>query len=151
MATVALNAGVASFMASTNGITPDTYPVIATYSGSSSYNSSVSSATNVVLSKAPTSTALTASPTSVTPPASVTLTATVKRSASGATGTPTGSVTFYYQSLSLGTAKLNGSGVATLSASSNGIAAGGYPITASYTGDSADNTSVSSAVTVTVK
>jgi uncharacterized repeat protein (TIGR03803 family) len=152
LATESLKSGVATVNASTNGIAPATYPVIATYSGSSSYNSSASSATNVPLAKAPTTTTLTASPTSVTPPASVTLTATVVRSAAGATGAPTGSVTFYGDgSTALGTVKLNASGVATVTASSKGYAAATYAITAKYTGDSADSDSTSTAVNVTVQ
>jgi len=153
LATVALNSsGVATLKASTNGIAPATYPVIASYSGSSSYNSSASKATNITLSKAPTTTTLIASPTSVTPPANVTLTATVTRSASGATGTPTGSVTFYADgSTALATVKLNSSGVATITASSKGYAASTYAITAKYTGDSSDVASTSTAANVTVK
>jgi N-acyl-D-amino-acid deacylase len=153
LATVSLNgSGVASLTASTNGEAPGTYPIIAKYSGSTSYADSSSTATNVVVNKAPTSTALTASPTSVTPPANVTLTATVKRSASGAAGTPTGTVTFYADgSVALATVKVGSGGVAKLTASSKGYGAGGYPITAKYTGDSGDAVSTSSSVTVTVK
>jgi uncharacterized repeat protein (TIGR03803 family) len=153
LATVPLNSsGVASLTASTNGIAPATYPVIATYSGSTTYNGSASSKTDVTLTPAPTATTLTASPTSVTPPASVTLTATVKRSATGATGTPTGSVTFYADGgTALGTVKLNASGVASVTASSNGYPANTYAITAKYTGDSSDIASTSTAVSVTVK
>jgi uncharacterized repeat protein (TIGR03803 family) len=152
LATVNLASGVASLTASSNGLPPATYPVIATYSGSSSYSGSASSATNVTLSKAPTSTALSVTPTSVTPPATVTLKATVKRTASGATGTPTGSVTFYADgSVALATVNLNSSGVASLTASSNGYPAANYTITAKYSGDTYDTTSTSSGVTVTVK
>ena len=97
----------------------------------------------------PTTTTLTASPNPVTPPSSDTLTATVKRT--GSSAIPTGSVTFYYQTTSLGTAKLNGSGVATLQASSSGITAGTYAITAKYTGDSSDAASTSAPVSVVVK
>jgi uncharacterized repeat protein (TIGR03803 family) len=145
-----LSSGVASFAATSNGIAPGVYPVVATYAGSSSYNGSASKALNVTLNKAPTSTTLTASPTSVTPPADVTLTATVKRSTSGATGDPTGSVTFSVGSVTIATVKLS-AGVATLKASSAGQAAGSYPITAKYSGDPSDNSSTSSAVSVTVK
>jgi uncharacterized repeat protein (TIGR03803 family) len=151
LTTSSLNgSGVASFTASTNGEGAGVYPVTADYAGNSTYNASNSSTVNVTLNKAPTSTALTASPTSVTPPASVTLTATVKRSTSGATGTPTGSVTFSVGSTTLATVKLS-SGVATLKASSAGQSAGSYPITAKYTGDASDVASTSSTVTVTVK
>jgi Na+-driven multidrug efflux pump len=82
----------------------------------------------------------------------VTLTATVNRPAAGASGTPTGSVTFYANgSDALATVKLNASGVATLTASSNGYPAGTYPITAKYLGDSSDTTSTSTAVSLTLQ
>jgi uncharacterized repeat protein (TIGR03803 family) len=152
LATIALNgSGVATLNASSNGQAPGAYPVVANYAGSSSYESSSSTPVTVTLKKAPTSTSLTASPTSVTPPGKVTLTATVKRSTSGASGTPTGTVTFSVETETLATVKLNGSGVASFTASSAGITAGSYPVKASYNGDSGDATSVSSSVTVTVK
>ncbi len=143
--------GVATLSASSNGQAPGTYPVIATYAGNSTYNGSASKAVNVTLNKAPTSTTFSATPTSVTPPGDVTLTATVKRSTSGAAGVPTGSVSFTVEGITIATAKLNGSGVATYKASSSGIAAGSYPIKAVYAGDASDVTSTSTAVTVTVK
>jgi CubicO group peptidase (beta-lactamase class C family) len=153
LATVAVNgSGVASLTASSNGEAPGTYPIVAKYSGSSTYADSSSTADNVVVNKAPTSTAVSASPTSVTPPGNVTLTATVKRSTSGATGTPTGSVTFYANgSVALATIKVNSSGVASLTASTNGYGAGTYSITAKYAGDTSDVASTSSAVNVTLK
>ena len=61
--TVTLSGGVASLPASSNGYTPGSYPIVATYSGSPTYNSSASTATTVTLTKAPTTTTLTASPT----------------------------------------------------------------------------------------
>jgi hypothetical protein len=137
--------------ASSNGIAPGTYPVVANYGGSSTYNASASKALNVTLNKAPTSTTLSISPTTVTPPGDATLTATVKRSTSGATGVPTGTVSFTVDGVTLATEKVNESGVATLKASSAGIAAGSYPIKAVYNGDGSDVASTSTAVTVTVK
>jgi len=144
------SAGVATYSASSNGIPPGTYPVVANYSGNAYYKSSASSAYNVVLNKAATATTLTASPNPVTPPASVTLAATVARSASGSTGEPSGTVTFYYGTIALGTASLNGSGQATFAASTKGIPAGKYAITAKYNGDASDVASTSAAVDVTV-
>jgi uncharacterized repeat protein (TIGR03803 family) len=96
-----------------------------------------------------TSTTLAASPNPVTPPANITLTATVTRTTGS--GTPTGPVKFSVGTTVLGTAKLNESGVATLAASSSGIAAGTYPVVATYSGDSDDLGSASTAVDVTVK
>jgi len=149
--TSTLSGGKATFTASTNGLPTGTYPITAKYSGDSNYNAS-SGTTSVKLAAATTTTTLTASPTNVTPPASVTLAATVKRSAPGSTGVPTGSVTFYADnSDALATVKLNSSGVASLTASSTGYPAGTYAITAKYLGDSSDVISTSSAVNVTVK
>ncbi len=143
--------GVASLTASSNGIAPGSYPFTATYSGDSTYNASTSKALTVSLAKAPTATSLAVSPNPVTPPASATLTATVSRTASGAKGTPTGSVTFSVDGVTLGSAKLNGSGVATLTASSAGIKPGSYPVNAKYSGDTSDSASTSAAVNVTVQ
>jgi uncharacterized repeat protein (TIGR03803 family) len=143
--------GVAIFAASTDGQTPGSYPVIATYGGSASYDSSASKALTVTLNKAATDITLTANPTSVTPPGSVTLKATVSRLPSGAKGIPTGTVVFAVGTVTLGTARLNGSGVATLNASSQGQQPGDYPVTAKYAGDASDASSTSTAETVTVK
>ena len=63
---------------------------------------------------------------------SVTLTATVHPSSGSSV--PTGTVTFQDGTTTLGTASLNSSGSATLTASSLAIAA--HPITATYSGDS---------------
>ena len=146
-----LNSGAATLTASSNGQVPGKYPVIATYAGSSTYDSSKSAADPVTLNQAPTETTLKVSPTTVTPPGDATLTAAVTRSTSGAKGTPTGSVTFYADgSRALATVKMV-DGVATLTASSKGIAAGKYTITAKYLGDGSDVTSTSAGVAVTVE
>jgi hypothetical protein len=76
---------------------------------------------------------------------SVTFTATV----TGSSGTPTGTVTFKNGSISLGTAALNGSGVATLTTSALAVGSG-YSITAEYGGDSNNQSSASSAVSQVV-
>jgi Bacterial Ig-like domain (group 3) len=96
---------------------------------------------------APTSTTtLQASPTSANTGQSVTLTATVT-SQSGTT-TPTGTVTFYNRSSSLGTASLGSTGIVTFSATT--LPAGSDSITAFYGGDANDASSTSPPVTVTV-
>ncbi len=149
LGTVGLNgSGVATLAASSNGQVPGPYAITAEYAGSSTYNSSNATPVTVTLNKAPTTTTIAASPMTVTPPGNVTLTATVKRTTG--TGTPGGTVTFYYYTIALGTAKVNGSGVATFTASSAGIGAGKYGITAKYAGDAGDAASTSTAVTVTV-
>jgi hypothetical protein len=97
----------------------------------------------------PTTTTLAASANPVTPPATETLTATVSRT--GAAGTPTGSVTFTSGTIVIGTAGLNGSGVATLTTSTSGVPAGTYPVVAKYGGDTLDGASSSSGVSVAVQ
>ena len=79
-----------------------------------------------------TSTALAVSANPVLRTQAVTLTATV----SAATGTafPTGTVTFKDGTATLGTATLNGSGVATLIVPANTLAAATHPISAEYGG-----------------
>ena len=148
LATKPLSAGVATFTASTNGLPLGSYPITAVYSGDADYNGSSSNSNTVVLNAAPTRLLFSAAPTLVTPPAACVLTATVTRNATGAVGTPTGSVTFYYQSLVLGTARLSPEGVATITASSHGIPAGSYTLTATFAGDNTDSPSTA---TVTVK
>jgi arabinogalactan endo-1,4-beta-galactosidase len=89
----------------------------------------------------PTATALTASALVVNPGQSVTLTATVTAS----TGTPTGTVNFLNGSNQLGSASLNSSGIATLSAM---LSPGANTITAAYAGNTGFASSNSAAVTV---
>lgn len=120
--------------------------VQAEYSGTATAVPSTSAAVSVKLTAAASTTMLTASPSSVTPPADVTLTATV----ASADGTPTGSVTFYDGTLSLGAVDLS-AGKASLAASTKGLAAGSYPVHAEYSGSANISSSVSSNVTVTVK
>jgi hypothetical protein len=91
----------------------------------------------------PTTTAVSASSTSITTGQNVTFTATVT-----ASSTPSGTVTFYDGTTALGTGTLNGSGVATYSTSSLGV--GSHSITATYAGNSTFAGSTSSATTVTV-
>jgi uncharacterized repeat protein (TIGR03803 family) len=147
LATVALNgSGVASFTASSTGYPAGTYAITGSYSGDSS-DAASSVNYNVVLKAATaTTTTLTASPTSVTPPADVTLTAKV----TGTGGTPTGSVTFSTGGTVIGSATLS-SGTATLKASTSGIPAGAYSITAKYGGSTEFASSTSKAAKVTVK
>jgi uncharacterized repeat protein (TIGR03803 family) len=95
-----------------------------------------------------TTTTVTALPNPVTPPGNVALTATIART--GGTGTPGGTVTFYYQTTALGSATVGSNGLAELGRSTYGLPAGQYAITARYSGDSIDAASTSAPVTVTV-
>jgi uncharacterized repeat protein (TIGR03803 family) len=149
--TATLSAGKATYSISTNGLPPGSYPFTAAYSGSATCIASTSPAYNVVVDEAPTATTLKASPNPVTPPATLTLTATVERSAAGAVGTPTGSVTFYYSTVALASVSLNAGGVATYAIPTSSLPAGSYPLTVKYLGDASDLASTSQSVTVTVQ
>lgn len=150
LGTVALNpSGVASFSASTAGLPAGSYALMADYSGDSADASSSGSLT-VPLSKNTTTTVVSITPNPIPANSTATLKATVTRADS--TGTATGTATFYAGTTALGPAvSLNGSGVATLSASDAGIAAGTYPIHAVYNGDAADNGSTSATVNAMVQ
>jgi len=118
--------------------------ITAVYPGDTNFAPATSAAAPVTVIGIVTTTTLTVSATSLTAGQSLTLTATVA-AASGAT--PTGAVTFYDGLASLGTGTLNAAGVATLTLTP---AAGVYSITASYGGNVANASSVSSAIAVTV-
>ena len=98
-----------------------------------------------IISLIPTTTTLTASAMSLSMGQTLTLAATVTPTGGA---TPTGTVTFYNGTASLGSAQLNSNGVATIALTP---AVGSYSITASYAGSSTDASSVSSPpVSVTV-
>jgi hypothetical protein len=97
--------------------------------------------------QAATSTALSASASSITAGNSITFTATVT-GAAGSSGTPTGTVTFMNGTTTLGTGPLSSAGVATYSTTA--LATGADNITAVYGGDSNFLGSTSTAVAVTV-
>ena len=99
------------------------------------------------MEEASTTTTLTVSNPSPTPFEAVTLTATIAAVSPGA-GTPTGTVTFFDGTTSLGTGTLNSSGVGTLTISS--VPVGSYSITAQYSGDTNFTGSTSSALTAVV-
>jgi hypothetical protein len=117
------------------------YAITASYPGDSNNTASTSTAVNVTIGQAATTTALKASPTAGDVNGQITLTATV----TGAV--PTGSVSFASGATSLGKATL-ASGAATLQTSF--ATAGSYPIIASYLGDANNLGSTSSAVTVVI-
>jgi hypothetical protein len=127
LATVTLDStGQATFSTSTLAVGSTT--LTASYSGDSNFLTSSGTTTQVV-NMASTTTSLTSSPNPSTTGQRVTFTATVT-SSSGAI--PGGSVTFYDGTTSLGTSKLNGSGVATLAVAFYTL--GSHQITAVYGG-----------------
>jgi Bacterial Ig-like domain (group 3) len=93
-----------------------------------------------------TTTTLRASASQIVAGQSFSLTATV--TASSGSETPSGTVSFYQEKTQIGAATLAG-GTATLSVAS-GFSAGSYSLTASYSGNSMDDASTSSPVTLTV-
>lgn len=131
-ATVSSNAGTYSIVPSVTGAGLSDYAV--TYANGT-----------LTVTQATSTTSLSTSSTAITPGQNFTLTAQV---ASSTTGTPTGTVTFYDGTTSLGTFALS-SGAASYSTAS--LAAGEtHTFTASYSGDqnfSASSTSSSSVVT----
>lgn len=139
LATVALDAtgrGTYAYSSATLAA----HHITATYSGDSNYGNAQSAVT-VTVTTIPTTTSLAVQPTFAG--SNLILTATVI----GATGTPTGAVTFSSGSTTLGVGTL-GKGQASIN-----IAAGSartMPVTASYGGDGVYTPSSSAAVSVTV-
>ena len=118
--------------------------ILAIYAASGNFVTSSSPAVIVTVSAFATTTALTASPTSINQGSNVTLTATV----TSPNGTPQGAVNFLNGSTPVGQGTLNSSGVATLNTTS--LPAGTDSLTASFAASGDFGTSTSSAVTVTV-
>ena len=142
LGTATLSSGAASI--STSTLSVGTHSITASYGGSSSYDSSTSSAVTVTITSASTTattTTLSTTLTSATYGTAVTFTAEVSPSAA------TGSVTFYDGTTSLGAVTLS-SGSASVSTSA--LAVGTHTITATYGGSSTYTSSTSSSVTVTV-
>lgn len=142
LGTATLSSGVATL--STSFSSTGTFYLTATYGGSSTYATSTSNSVTEVVSAGSgtsTTTTLVPSPTTTYVDATVVLTATV------ASSSATGTVTFYQGSTSLGTGTLS-SGVATLV--THFTATGSYTLKAVYGGDSTYSSSTSSSVTETV-
>jgi hypothetical protein len=157
LASVKLVNGVASLTESTAGLPSGTYALVAAYYGDSDDGDSASPTINVVLVPKGldgTTTSLALSPNPITYGQNAKLTATVKN-ATG-TGTPTGSVDFSATlggtKIDLGTFALNASGVASVSASTNGLYTDyPYNVTAVYKGSKTDYTSTSPTLSVLVR
>ncbi len=123
-----LTGGVASL--STTSLSAGTKAIKAVYGGSASISGSTSSILNQVVDPVASSVALTSSLNPSIYGQSVTFTATV----TGASGTPSGNVTFLNGSSKLGTVAL-ASGVANLNTTS--LNPGSHTITAKFAGDAA--------------
>jgi autotransporter-associated beta strand protein len=120
--------------------------VTAVYSGDSTFTSSTSPAVTITVAKVTTTTTVSASPGTPSFGQSVTLTATITPASTGP-ATPSGTVTFFSGSTSLGTATLS-AGVAILPTTA--IPSGTNSVTAVYAGDTNYATSTSPPITVPV-
>jgi hypothetical protein len=118
---------------------PATYPVTVTVTDE---GAGVGTTTfNIVVSRAPTTTALVSSANPANGAQGVTFTATVT-AGTPAGGVPTGSITFRDGPTTLATVPLDGAGQAVLTTAS--LSVGTHPITAEYSGDTNRNASTSS-------
>jgi hypothetical protein len=147
LGTVALN-GSAQATFTTSSLSAGSHSITSVYGSDANYAASTSAVlTEVVNGPATvgTTTILAGSPNPATVGQTVTLTATVAEV--GGSGVPTGTVTFYDRTTSLGMGTLT-SGIATYSSTS--LAMGAHSITASYSGDASNSSSTSSAITINV-
>ncbi len=94
----------------------------------------------------PTTTTVSAAPTTATGGTAINLTATVAEV--GGSSVPTGTVTFKDGATTLGSMTLNATGIAVYTTRT--LAVGAHSITAAYGGDSANGTSTSTAASVTI-
>lgn len=136
--------GQASITVSNLGVGP--HNVTAAYSGNVQFLASTSPGLTQTVNQASTSTTVTPAPNPSVFGQNVTLTAVVTPTAPGA-GLPTGTVTFFSNGTSLGTANVV-NGTATFQTTT--LPTGTPSITATYSGDANFTTSTSSAVTQTV-
>ncbi|AEI39004.1 Ig-like domain repeat protein [Paenibacillus mucilaginosus] len=125
---------------SSDSLAVGSHSITAEYNGSADYLGSVSPVVEQAVLSLATKTVVTALPTSSVFGQPVTFTAVVT-AAAPASGTPTGTVTFKDGDTDLGTASLDGAGVATLPV--NGLIAGTHRITAVYSGSATFAGSVS--------
>jgi len=132
----------------TSSLGAGSHAITAVYGSDTNYAASTSPVLTQVVNApatAATTTTLTTSPNPAAVGQTVILTATVAETSGNAV--PTGTVTFYDGTTTLGMGTLS-SGIATYSATS--LAVGAHSITASYGGDASNAASTSSAITVTV-
>jgi Concanavalin A-like lectin/glucanases superfamily/Bacterial Ig-like domain (group 3) len=130
LGTSTLNAGHATY--STSSLSVASHAISAAYGGDNNYAGSSSAALSQMVKKASTSATLSGVLNPSVHGQSVTFTATESATAPGA-GTPTGTVFFRDGATTIGSAPLNGGGVATLTLAN--LAVGAHSITAYYGGD----------------
>jgi sugar lactone lactonase YvrE len=136
LATVALTPGGTAVFNSTS-LLPGQHTIVAGYSGDPLDAASASASLGVTVTIATTTTTFTTSSNPINSGSMLTLNSTV----TGNGGVPTGSVTFHDGGTVLTTVQLTATGTATFSLST--LAPGIHELSASYSGDSLDATSVS--------
>jgi len=145
--------GVATFTASTNGIPPGTYNVVASYPGDANYGAAKSPAVPITLIARPAPTlVLTPATQSVIAGSQVNLTVTANGQSSFSY--PSGPVSLLYGSRVLATVTLDQQNTnvsfANFNESSSGLPLGTYHVIASYGGDTYNAPATSAPVTVTL-
>jgi uncharacterized repeat protein (TIGR03803 family) len=140
LGTATLSSGQASISVALLG---GTRKLAVVYSGDTLYSGSSSPLVTQVVNLPPTTTALTASTATSNAGSPVTFGAIV----SGGGASPTGSITFFDGALNLGSAAISGG---SASFTTSALAVGARSLTASYSGDTANAASTSSAASVTV-
>lgn len=143
-ASATANGGVAVLSVST--LTTGSHAISATYNGGQYDAPSSSSAVMVKVRLATTRMSIGSSANPSVAGAPVSLSATMLSTG----GVPTGNVSFLDGLLVLGTAKLNGQGIATLLLNGTTLNVGSHVLTATYAGDAADGAAVSQAFTQVV-
>lgn len=137
--------GIATATFTTSTLSVGNHTVTASYGGDAQFGAGGSEAVTATVEKAATSTTLSASPNSSAPGQPVTLTATVAGDGGAA---PTGTVTFREGTTTLGTAKVDASGRATLVVRPS---AGSHTFVAIYGGDDRFASDTSNAVVLVVR
>ena len=137
------SSGVATFTTSALGFGSNL--ISAVYSGNATFTTSTSPPLTEMITKTPTTTALTVSPNLAVAGQVVTFTATVAPIPAGATS---GTISFYNGSTLLGTATVNSSGAATFTDSD--LTSGTDTITAVYSGNPSFAGSTSTPMSLTV-
>jgi MYXO-CTERM domain-containing protein len=141
LGTGAVNAsGVATFATTALGI--GSHSITVAYGGDTNFATSTSPAVTQVVNQDGSSVAETSAPNPSTFGANATFTAAVSSTGSG--GTPTGNVVFKEGATVLGTAAVNGAGVASFSTSA--LTGGVHTIVAAYAGDTKHTAATGSVV-----
>lgn len=137
------SAGVATF--TTSSLNAGAHSIVAAYLGDVHSGPGTSAPVTYTVTQTPTTTTLAASPATGIAGKAVTLTATVK--AGSGTAMSSGTVTFMDGSTTLGSAAVASGGIASIAPI---LAPGAHAIVASFSGDTNDAASASSAMAVTV-